>query len=93
MQDEGLHMHNCIARYTEDVAQGTSLVVSLRRAEIQPDNNTVPNDDAFVRWVDIELGPDDLNIRQRYLGSNVPLAEHEREIVDRWLIAVKAARA
>lgn len=86
-------MHNCIARYTEDVAQGTSLVVSLRRAEIQPDNNTVPNDDAFVRWVDIELGPDDLNIRQRYLGSNVPLAEHEREIVDRWLIAVKAARA
>lgn len=103
MQDEGLHMHNCIAGYTQDVAQGTSLVVSLRRAEIQPNNSddydynddtdTVPNDDIFVRWVDIELDPDDLSIRQQYLNGNVALAEHEREIVNRWLIAVKAARA
>ena len=103
MQDEGLHMHNCIAGYTQDVAQGTSLVVSLRRAEIQPNNSddydydddtdTVPNDDMFVRWVDIELDPDDLSIRQQYLNGNVALAEHEREIVNRWLIAVKAARA
>ena len=47
----------------------------------------------FVRWVDIELDPDDLSIRQQYLNGNVALAEHEREIVNRWLIAVKAARA
>lgn len=104
MQDEGLHMHNCIAGYTQDVAQGTSLVVSLRRAEIQPNNSddynnndndtdTVPNDDIFVRWVDIELDPNDLSIRQQYLNGNVALAEHEREIVNRWLIAAKAAHA
>lgn len=85
-------MHNCIARYTEDVAEGMSIIVSLRRTEIQPDIG-LPNNDAFERWVDIELDPDDLSIRQQYLNGNVTLAEHEREIVNRWLIAAKAARA
>lgn len=92
LQDEGLHMHNCIARYTEDVAEGMSIIVSLRRTEIQPDIG-LPNNDAFERWVDIELDPNDLSIRQQYLNGNVTLAEHEREIVNRWLIAAKAARA
>lgn len=95
MQDEGLHMHNCIARYTEDVANGMSLIISLRRAEIQTDANggdRAPNDDMFERWVDLELDPDNLSIRQQYLNGNVTLAEHEREIVNRWLVAAKAAR-
>lgn len=96
--DEGRCMNNCIATYTKQVAEGSSIIVSLKKHEessgdstdTDSTNNTdsTENTRLYTRWIDLELDPEDFHIRQQYLSCNRGLDAEAKHVVDVWLKSV-----
>ena len=93
--DEGRCMNNCIATYTKQVATGSSIIVSLKKREKSGSNSTdsdgtdnTKDTNTYVRWIDLELDPENFHVRQQYLSCNRSLDAEAKHVVDAWLKSV-----
>lgn len=88
-------MNNCIATYAEQVAKGSSIIVSIKKREKSGSNSTdsdgtdsTEDTNTYTRWIDLELDPEDFHIRQQYLSCNRRLDAEAKHVVDAWLKSV-----
>lgn len=84
--DEGRCMNNCIATYAEQVAKGSSIIVSIKKREEANDGSA--DTDTYSRWIDLELDPEDFHIRQQYFSCNRRIDAKAKHVVDAWLKSV-----
>lgn len=77
-------MNNCIATYTEQVAKGSSIIVSIRKRE-ETGGDSTEDTHTYTRWIDLELDPEDFHIRQQYRSCNRRLDAEAKHVVDAWL--------
>ena len=80
-------MNNCIATYAEQVATGSSIIVSIKKHE-ETGSDSTEDTHTYTRWIDLELDPEDFHIRQQYHSCNRRLDAEAKHVVDAWLKSV-----
>ena len=72
--NEAKQQHNCVASYSSRIASGHSLIFVMRRKE-SPNRS----------YVTIELSPDLLTVRQKFMAYNQPIRDKETtEFINEW---------
>lgn len=78
--DEARQQHNCVASYANAIAQGRTIVLTMRETA-HPDRSLVT----------VELSPDCRTIRQKYLAYNQPIRNKSiSDFLDRWVRRIRA---